>query len=1131
MMTVSLRFKLGAHAAIVALLSGTMLTPPALAQDTLPTGGQVVSGSATIATSGPSMTVNQSSDRMIANWQSFSIGASNSVTFNQPNTQSVALNRVIGQDPSQILGSLSANGQVFLVNPNGIVIGKGGRVETGGFVGSTLGLADRDFLNGNYRFTGTGGTILNQGDLKGGIVALLAPRVSNDGTITGTTALAAGTDVTLDFDGDGLIAVEVGASSLATLVENKGLIKADGGLAILTAKGANDALRGVVNNSGVIEAQSLTARDGRILLLGDMNNGEVNAAGTLTASFVETSAARVNIADDLTVKTNGGTWLIDPNDFTIAASGGNITGAALSSNLASGNVSIATATQGTAGGNGDIFVNDTVSWSASTLTLTADRNIDVNRVMTASGSARLALNYGANGTLNMAMRTNESFRGQVNLSGSSQLTINGQSYTIIRSATELQAMRNDLSGYYALGSDIDASSISNFRPVDDLSHSFEGLGHVIDGLKISRTSSDDVGLFARAESGASIANVGLTNARVSGNNNVGILVGYNDGAPIRNSFASGTVTGQIGIGGLLGVSNSATVTNVYTNGNVSGNWLVGGLIGKKNAGAVSDSFSNADVSGGNDVGGLVGHNNGGNLIRVNATGAVDGTAELGGLVGWNDAGGWIYQSSASGNVTGQQTVGGLVGRNGTINNMAGTIEQSSASGDVAGYNKVGALVGFDYGRIISSSGTGRVTILTPPTPPAPPPPPPLTLTGGISSSYSTSSVPFQQTFNLSGTGFSGFGPNPLGLPSGQITLTWTDPTGRSGTVIWNASNNFGGGKFVVNSDTSASISPVLLARGDPPGTYKWTVTFSNALQTVTRSFTVNYGAAQLQAPVVYGPVQPALPTIKPVPPLIQNPSVPPTSIPNLSSNSNSALSLATGFNNSWIAPVLQGTSNQVGVYQKVIPTLDNISHVTWGYNSQTNRVENGFGQTNYAPIDTMDILVSTSSGTISKTIYAFGNIDSAGNKNALNGPFQCTALIATYLDALGFTTAPTQLPNGNNVAQSLGTGANAQFFEYSPTGLFPPKVGSILSISNVSTTGNTTSLPYGHVAIIKGISVISSTQIVATLIEQNMTLKNQNSFAVDRQVTFNLVNGKWQGFDTIGPQSYPVTWATPIVSP
>src|SRR5690606_3540675 len=131
------------------------------------------------------------------------------------------------------------------------------QVRTGGFVASTLDVSDADFLAGNYRFEGIGGEIRNEGNLEGKVIALIAPTVRNEGTITGDTALAAGTDVLLDFDGDGLLSVEVNASTLQTLVENKGLIQADGGIAILTARGASEAMKGVVNNSGRIEAQTL----------------------------------------------------------------------------------------------------------------------------------------------------------------------------------------------------------------------------------------------------------------------------------------------------------------------------------------------------------------------------------------------------------------------------------------------------------------------------------------------------------------------------------------------------------------------------------------------------------------------------------------------------------------------------------------------------------------------------------------------------------------------------------------------------------------------------------------------------------------------------------------------------------
>ncbi|KAF0146858.1 MAG: filamentous hemagglutinin, partial [bacterium] len=109
---------------------------PALAEGVLPTGGQIVAGQGSISQSGTAMTITQTTQKMIATWDGFSIGARNSVAFVQPDASATALNRVLGQDPSQILGTLTANGQVFLVNPNGIVFGAGARVDVGGLVAS-----------------------------------------------------------------------------------------------------------------------------------------------------------------------------------------------------------------------------------------------------------------------------------------------------------------------------------------------------------------------------------------------------------------------------------------------------------------------------------------------------------------------------------------------------------------------------------------------------------------------------------------------------------------------------------------------------------------------------------------------------------------------------------------------------------------------------------------------------------------------------------------------------------------------------------------------------------------------------------------------------------------------------------
>ncbi|MDJ1157025.1 YDG domain-containing protein [Chelatococcus sp. SYSU_G07232] len=695
----------GRRGPAVALAATAMSTFPAWAQNVLPTGGQVVSGAATIATSGSAMTINQASDRMIANWQSFSIGAGNSVTFNQPGASSVALNRVVGQAPSQLLGSLNANGQVFLINPNGVVIGQGASVQTGGFVASTLGITNEDFLKGNYRFTGSGGAIVNQGKVSGSVVALIAPSVTNEGTISGNTALAAGTDVLLDFDGDGLLSVEVKASTVRTLVENKGLIRADGGTAILTAKGASDAMKGVVNNTGAIQARTLARKNGRILLLGDMQHGEAHVSGTLDASapnggnggFIETSAKKVKVAAGARITTKAptgqtGTWLIDPNDYTIAASGGDITGAALSAQLANTNITIQSANGATAG-NGDIFVNDSVSWSANKLTLSAHRNIVVNAAMNASGTAGLALEYGQ-GAATAGNTATYTVNAPVNLAAtgsfSTKLGSDGtvRNYTIITDVNALQNVRANISGDYVLGSDIDASATATwnsgagFVPINGFKGGmlgftgiFDGLGHAIHDLNI-RFTDNESGLFGRVGSGGVIRNVGLIGGTITGQYDVGALVGRNDLGTISNSYSTASVAGTSAVGGLVGHNAQGTVQTSYSSGSVSASSNeAGGLIGLNVRGTVETSYATGSVSGVRFVGGLVGRNNYGTIRNSYAKGNV----------------------SASDNIYGQ--VGGLVGDN------LGTIANSYATGDVAvnlGYY-VGALVGNSYSGTVSSS--------------------------------------------------------------------------------------------------------------------------------------------------------------------------------------------------------------------------------------------------------------------------------------------------------------------------------------------------------------------------------------------------------------------------------------------
>ena len=186
-----------------------------------PEGGSVVGGAATIqGQGGPAVTVNQSSNSAIINWNTFNIGAKESVTFNQPSSSSVALNRVTGGlGPSQILGTLTANGRIFLINRDGILFGRGAVINTAGFLATTNDIKNEDFMAGRMNFNIPGrpdASIVNRGRItatSGGFAALVAPGVRNSGTITaelGTVALASGNSFTLDMYGDKLIRLAVG---------------------------------------------------------------------------------------------------------------------------------------------------------------------------------------------------------------------------------------------------------------------------------------------------------------------------------------------------------------------------------------------------------------------------------------------------------------------------------------------------------------------------------------------------------------------------------------------------------------------------------------------------------------------------------------------------------------------------------------------------------------------------------------------------------------------------------------------------------------------------------------------------------------------------------------------------------
>ncbi len=270
---------------------------PCQAQSILPTQGVVApGGAASIQHSGANLSVTQTSQRAIINWDSFSIGQGNGVTFDQPRASSAILNRVTGSTTSTIAGQLQANGQVYLVNPNGIAITPTGSVRVGGgFVASTLGITDDNINNGDLSFTGNGASaaVSNAGSITaapGGFVGLLGGSVANSGSISvplGKVGLGSGEQATLNLTGDNFLQVAVPTSTKTAdgqaLIDVSGKVLAAGGTVQLKAATVARAIRDAVNVPGELSVASASASGGSIILSGGPG-GNVSVNGRLDAS-------------------------------------------------------------------------------------------------------------------------------------------------------------------------------------------------------------------------------------------------------------------------------------------------------------------------------------------------------------------------------------------------------------------------------------------------------------------------------------------------------------------------------------------------------------------------------------------------------------------------------------------------------------------------------------------------------------------------------------------------------------------------------------------------------------------------------------------------------------------------------
>lgn len=261
-----------------------------------PAGGNIVGGAGAINTSGLTTNIQQNTSSLAINWQSYNLNSNEIVNYIQPSRSSIALNRILGGSASQIHGKINANGQVVLVNPNGIFFGKNASVNVGGLIASGLDIDPVDFMNGDYVFSevlGTDGSVINSGLINaslGGNVTLLGKQVTNEGVISarlGAVNMAAGKEAVLTFDHAGLIGVKISREILQDelginpAVLNSGEINAEGGRVLLSASVSRDIFSEAVNHDGIEQATSVVVHeDGSFTLGGSdvINTGDINVS-------------------------------------------------------------------------------------------------------------------------------------------------------------------------------------------------------------------------------------------------------------------------------------------------------------------------------------------------------------------------------------------------------------------------------------------------------------------------------------------------------------------------------------------------------------------------------------------------------------------------------------------------------------------------------------------------------------------------------------------------------------------------------------------------------------------------------------------------------------------------------------
>ncbi|MGE4281265.1 MAG: filamentous hemagglutinin N-terminal domain-containing protein, partial [Magnetospirillum sp.] len=715
--------------ALAGVLPVLALTAPAARAN--PEGGSVVQGAATITQTNPrTVTVNQTTDKAVINWRSFSIGADETTRFNQPSSSSTTLNRVTGDQVSKILGNLSANGKVFLVNPNGIVFGAGSKIDVAALVASTADIKTENFMAGNLRFDipgKVGAAIINQGTITaadGGLVALVSPVLRNSGIIQarlGKVALASANGVTLDLYGDNLILfqaadkitqqmVDTDGKPVTTAIDNSGQIYADGGRVLMTANTAKGVVDNAINTTGLVSARAVEQQGGEIVLKSE-DGGTVQVAGRLDASGTGTgqTGGKITVQGDGVTLADGASL-----DASGDAGGGKVTVGGWDSStarMASGAVIDASAKTTGNGGEATIIAADT----------------DVAGSIRAKG--------GENGGNGGMIETSGHFLrlANIRIDASARRGLAGQWLLDPYDLTVDADAASSISGSLNTGTNVSLLTTANGTSGPGTAAS--GNGDIIIASALGWTGSGNLSLSAyrsiqinaavtHGGSGTLSFNPGNTqespfywqgtvltgrDGRVTFTGTGGLNVNNHEYTLIKNVMQ----LQSIGLGGYYALANDVDASETSSWNGGEGFRPIGFLDGQPNSSnnfwGTFDGFGNAISSlyinaPNNDFAALFGATSPSSTIKNVRIidGYVSGRSYAGLLVGSNQS--LLYNVYASGSVIGYDAVGVLAG-----GNSSGGIYQSASEGSAEGNTDVGGLVGQHFGEIVESYSSASAT--------------------------------------------------------------------------------------------------------------------------------------------------------------------------------------------------------------------------------------------------------------------------------------------------------------------------------------------------------------------------------------------------------------------------------------